>query len=420
MGALERVDPEIAAVLAREEERQRTGIELIASENYVSRAVREAQGSVLTNKYSEGYPGKRYYGGNEFADEAENLARQRALALFGGAHANVQPHSGAQANMAVYFAVLEPGDTVLGMDLAQGGHLTHGSPVNFSGRLFHFVSYGVDRESELIDYDALERMAKEHRPKLIIGGATAYSRFIDYARMRQIADEVGAIFMVDMAHPAGLIAAGVHPTPVPHAQIVSTTTHKTLRGPRGGMVITTEQYAQAIDRTVFPWMQGGPLMHTIAAKAVCFHEALQPAFKEYAAQVVANAKALAAALQAEGLRIVSGGTDNHLMVVDLSATAISGRKAEVLLDEAAITVNRNSIPFDSRPPLQTSGIRLGTAAVTSRGFGPEEMAQVARWIAQVLHAPEDEALRRRIREEVAHLCSRFPVPGLEPAPAGAR
>ena len=297
MGALERVDPEMAAVLAREEERQRTGIELIASENYVSRAVREAQGSVLTNKYSEGYPGKRYYGGNEFADEAENLARQRALALFGGAHANVQPHSGAQANMAVYFAVLEPGDTVLGMDLAQGGHLTHGSPVNFSGRLFHFVSYGVDRESELIDYEALERLAKEHRPKLIIGGATAYSRFIDYARMRQIADEVGAIFMVDMAHPAGLIAAGVHPSPVPHAQIISTTTHKTLRGPRGGMVITTEQYAQAIDKTVFPWMQGGPLMHTIAAKAVCFHEALQPSFKEYAAQVVANANALASALQ---------------------------------------------------------------------------------------------------------------------------
>jgi glycine hydroxymethyltransferase len=420
MGALERVDPEIAAVLAREEERQRTGIELIASENYVSQAVREAQGSVLTNKYSEGYPGKRYYGGNEFADEAENLARQRALALFGGAHANVQPHSGAQANMAVYFAVLEPGDTVLGMNLAQGGHLTHGSPVNFSGKLFHFVSYGVDRESELIDYDALERTAKEHRPKLIIGGATAYSRFIDYARMRQIADEVGAIFMVDMAHPAGLIAAGVHPSPVPHAQIVSSTTHKTLRGPRGGLIITTEEYAQAIDKTVFPWMQGGPLMHTIAAKAVCFHEAMQPSFRAYAEQVVANAKALATALQAEGLRIVSGGTDNHLMLVDLSTTTISGRKAEVLLDEAGITVNRNAIPFDTRPPLQTSGIRLGTPAVTSRGFGAAEMGQIARWIAQVVHAPDDVALRRRIREEVAQLCSRFPVPSLEPTPAGAR
>jgi glycine hydroxymethyltransferase len=420
MGYLEAVDPEIAAVIAREEERQRTGIELIASENYVSQAVREAQGSVLTNKYAEGYPGKRYYGGCEFVDQAEELARQRAKQLFGAEHANVQPHSGAQANMAVYFALLQPGDTILGMDLAQGGHLTHGSPVNFSGRLFHFVSYGVDRETERIDYEALERLAKEHRPKLIVGGATAYSRLIDYARMRQIADEVGALLLVDMAHPAGLIAAGVHPSPVPHAQLVSSTTHKTLRGPRGGLILTTEAYAQAIDRTVFPWMQGGPLMHTIAAKAVCFHEAMQPAFKQYAAQVVVNARALAEELQAWGLRIVSGGTDNHLLVVDLTPVGLSGKKAEALLGEAGITVNKNAIPFDPRPPAVTSGIRLGSAAVTSRGFGVEEMRQVARWIAAILHAPEDEALRRRIRQDVAAFCEPFPLPGVDPLPVGAR
>lgn len=413
MSALDHVDPAIAAVLKREENRQRTHIELIASENYVSAAVREAQASVLTNKYAEGYPGKRYYGGCEFADQAEQLAIDRAKELFGAEYANVQPHSGAQANMAVYFSFLDPGDTVLGLRLDQGGHLTHGDPVNFSGKLFNFVSYGLEKDTERIDMAEVERLAKENRPKIIVTGASAYSRFIDFARFREIADDVGALFMVDMAHPAGLIAGGAHPSPVPHAHIVTSTTHKTLRGPRGGFVLSREEFGPKIDKTVFPWMQGGPLMHTIAAKAVGFAEALRPDFKDYARRVVENAAVLSSELSRQGIRVVSGGTDNHLMLVDLGAGGISGKKAEGVLDKVGITANKNAVPFDSRSKFVTSGLRLGSPAVTSRGFGPSEMRQIAGWIVRVVNHPEDEAVASEVSDEVAQLCGRFGVPGLD-------
>ena len=385
---------------------------LIASENYVSHAVAEAQGSHLTNKYAEGYPGRRYYGGCEHVDVAEQLAIDRLKELFGADHANVQPHSGAQANMAAYFALLEPGDTVLGMKLDQGGHLTHGSPVNFSGKLYSFVSYGVDRETEYIDYQEVERLAREHRPKLIVAGATAYPRIIDFPRFRQIADEVGALLMVDIAHIAGLIAAGVHPSCLPHAQVVTSTTHKTMRGPRGAFILCDEERAKSIDRAVFPFSQGGPMMHTIAAKAVAFREALSEEFREYQRNIVANAQTLAAELEAGGLRIVSGGTDNHLMLVDLTPLDTTGKDAEDALGRVHMTVNKNAIPFDPKPPRVTSGLRLGTPAVTSRGFGREEMARVASFIIQVLTNPGDEQVEARVRQEVTELTSGFPAPGL--------
>src|SRR5215831_612100 len=374
MEALLATDPEIADVIARELERQNTTIQLIASENFTSPAVLAAQGSVLTNKYSEGYPGKRYYGGNFVVDDAEELARSRACELFGAEHANVQPHSGANANQAAYMALLEPGDKVMGMRLDQGGHLTHGSPVNFSGRLYDFVAYGVDDTTEVLDYDAIRDLAVRERPRMIIAGATAYSRIIDFPAFRAIADEVGAIFLVDAAHIAGLIAGGAHPSPVPYADVVTFTTHKTMRGPRGGAILCREQYAKAIDKAVFPGMQGGPLMHVIAAKAVCFHEAAQPAFADYAAGIVRNSRALAAALAAEGFRIVSGGTDNHLMLVDLRPFGVTGKVAQEALDRAGITLNKNTIPNDPESPFVTSGLRIGTAAVTTAGMGEGEMA----------------------------------------------
>jgi glycine hydroxymethyltransferase len=409
---LEEVDPEVYASIKAEERRQREKIELIASENYVSHAVLQAQGSVLTNKYAEGYPGKRYYGGCEHVDVAENLAIERAKALFGAEHVNVQPHSGAQANMAVYMAVLQPGDKLLGMGLAFGGHLTHGYPVNFSGKLYAATSYAVDKETERLDYDELERQALEERPKLLVVGASAYPRIFDFERCRRIADAAGALLMVDMAHIAGLVAAGLHPSPVPHAHFVTTTTHKTLRGPRGGMVLCTGEYAKDIDKTVFPGIQGGPLMHVIAAKAVAFREALQPSFKEYQAQIVANAKRLASGLEGAGLRLVSGGTDNHLMLVDVSPLGITGKQAESALDDVGITVNKNAIPYDPQPPAKASGIRVGTPAVSTRGFRGPEMDLVARLIGDVLRAPEDEDVKERVRSEVAQLSGRFPVPGI--------
>ena len=410
MGVLAQADPEIAQTIANEEMRQRRNLVLIASENYVSQAVREAQGSVMTNKYAEGYPGRRYYGGCEYVDVAENLAKDRLKKLFGAEHVNVQPHSGAQANMAVYFALLQPGDTVLGMRLDQGGHLTHGSRVNFSGKLYNFVSYGVTRETELIDYEEVERLAKEHRPKVIVTGATAYSRTIDFGRFRAIADEVGAILMVDIAHTAGLIAAGAHPSCVPHAQVVTSTTHKTLRGPRGALILCNEDLARSIDSAVFPLMQGGPMMHTIAAKAVAFGEALKPEFSEYGNRVVENARTLARSLEDGGLRIVSGGTDNHLMLVDLTSIGITGKEAEDALGRVYITVNKNAIPFDSRPPRVTSGLRLGTAALTTRGFGAEEMVEVARLIVKTLTNMGNEGIEEEVRREVEDLSSGFPVP----------
>lgn len=413
MGILTRTDPEIAKALDLEAERQRRNIVLIASENYASQAVLEAQGSHLTNKYAEGYPGLRYYGGCEFVDIAEQLAIDRAKEIFGAAHANVQPHSGAQANMAAYFSMLKPGDTVLGMRLDHGGHLTHGSPVNFSGKLYNFVSYGVDRESELIDYDMVASLAKEHQPKIIVAGYTAYPRVIDFPRFREIADYSGAILMVDMAHIAGLVAAGVHPSPVEHAQIVTSTTHKTLRGPRGGMILTIEEMARKIDRAVFPLTQGGPLMHSVAAKAVCFKEALQPTFKDYALQIVANARAMASELEVRGLRIVSGGTDNHLMLVDLRPLAVSGQEAEDALDRVHITVNKNAIPYDPEPPRVTSGLRLGTPSITSRGFGVDESRQVAHLIVKTLNNRGDLQVEEQIRQEVDELTRHFPVPGLD-------
>ncbi len=403
-------DPELYSALRNEARRQRENIELIASENYVSRSVREAQGSVMTNKYAEGYPGKRWYNGCEFVDEAERLAIDRAKELFGAEHVNVQPHSGSSANMAVYFSILQPGDTLLAMSLACGGHLTHGHKVNFSGRFFNVVHYGVDKETERIDYDEVESLAKQHKPKLICAGASAYSRIIDFKRLREIADAVGAMLMVDMAHIAGLVAAGCHPNPVPYCEFVTTTTHKTLRGPRGGMILCQSRFAQDIDRQIFPGIQGGPLMHVIAAKAACFYEALQPSFKEYAQQIIRNAQTMAAALEKAGLRIVSGGTDNHMMLVDLTPVNVTGKDAATALDKARITVNKNAIPFDKQSPFVTSGIRVGTPAVTTRGMREAEMEQIAGFIRDVLNDPQDEKAVAKIRENVLAFTSKFPVP----------
>ncbi|WP_314799570.1 serine hydroxymethyltransferase [uncultured Selenomonas sp.] len=410
MDTLKQADPQVAEAIDHELNRQRTKLELIASENIVSRAVMEAQGSVLTNKYAEGYPGKRYYGGCEYVDVAEQLAIDRAKELFGAAWANVQPHSGAQANMAVFFALLQPGDTILGMNLTDGGHLTHGSPVNISGTYYKVIPYGVDRETERIDYDALEKLAAEHHPRMIIAGASAYARIIDFERIAAIAKSVDAIFMVDMAHIAGLVAAGQHPSPVPHADIVTTTTHKTLRGPRGGLILgRDEELGKKINKAVFPGIQGGPLMHVIAAKAVALGEALKPSFKEYGAQVVKNAAALADELTKLGYRIVSGGTDTHVMLVDLTNKDITGKEAQTLLDEVNITANRNTIPFEPRSPFVTSGIRLGSPALTTRGFREEDMREVARIIAHVLDAPTDESHRAEARRRVDALCKKYPI-----------
>jgi glycine hydroxymethyltransferase len=407
--SLDAVDPQIAEVLRDEVRRQATGIELIPSENFVSEAVLEAAGSVLTNKYAEGYPGKRYYGGCEFVDVAEQLAIDRAKALFGAEHANVQAHSGTQANIAVYMTALQPGDIVLGMNLAHGGHLTHGHPLNFSGKTYKFVPYGVSKENERIDYDELDRLAQEHKPKMIVAGASAYSRIIDFERMAKTAATVGAVFFVDMAHIAGLVAAGVHPSPVPHADFVSTTTHKTLRGPRGGLVLCREKYAKDLDRTVFPGDQGGPLMHVIAAKAVCLKEAAEPEFRAYQQQVVANAKALASGLTKRGFRIVSGGTDNHLLLVDVHSRGLTGSAAQPAFDRAGITINKNSIPFDPLPPMKAGGIRMGTPAVTTRGMREPEMEKIAGWISEILSNLGDAATEQRVRAAVAALASQFPL-----------
>jgi glycine hydroxymethyltransferase len=409
MTYLKEVDPDIAEAISLETRRQAEKLELIASENFVSEAVLEAQGSVLTNKYAEGYPGRRYYGGCEYVDIAENLARDRVKELFGVDHANVQPHSGTQANMQAYFSVLQPGDTLMGMNLAHGGHLSHGSPVNFSGRYFNMVFYGVEKSSETIDYDKLREIALEHRPKLIVAGASAYPRTLDFAAFRAIADEAGAILMVDMAHIAGLIAAGIHPSPVPHADIVTSTTHKTLRGPRGGLILCREEYAKAIDKNVFPGFQGGPLMHAIAAKAVAFKEALEPSFRDYQQQTVNNARALAGELGRLGLRLVAGGTDTHLMLVDLGPMGITGKEAEAALDRAGITVNKNGIPFDPQKPFVTSGIRLGTPALTTRGMKEEDMAVVASLIHRVLANIKSEEVEREVNADVRTLTDRFPL-----------
>lgn len=406
---LEQSDPEVFRLIEREEARQSHNLELIASENIASLAVREAMMSVLTDKYAEGYPGKRYYGGCEVVDEVEQLAIDRAKELFNAEHVNVQPHSGAQANMAAYFAFLQPGDTLMAMNLAHGGHLTHGSPVNFSGKFYSVVPYGVRQDSEIIDYDDLRRLAREHKPKIIVSGATAYSREIDFAEFRRIADEVGALHMCDMAHYSGLIAAGQYPSPIPHAHIVTTTTHKSIRGPRGGMILCREEFAKEIDKTVFPGIQGGPLMHVIAAKAVCFGEALRPEFKDYQAQIKKNAKALAAAMTSEGFRIVSGGTDSHLMLVDLRPFRVTGKVAQTVLDSANITTNKNAIPFDPEKPFVASGLRLGTPAVTTRGMTEGEMATIANLIARALRAYEDEAVVEQVRREVVELTERFPM-----------
>jgi glycine hydroxymethyltransferase len=402
-------DPEIARAIAQEENRQHDGLELIASENFVSEAVLEAAGSVFTNKYAEGYPGKRYYGGCEFTDVVENLARDRAKQLFNAEFANVQPHSGSSANMAAYAAIIQPGDTIMGLDLAMGGHLTHGHKLSFSGKTYKVVSYGVTKETETLDYDEMERIAERERPKMIIGGGSAYPRIIDFARMRQIADKVGALFLVDMAHFAGLVAGGAHPSPVPHAHVVTTTTHKTLRGPRSGMILSKADLGAAIDKSVFPGCQGGPLVHIMAAKAVCFREAMQPEFKGYARQVVANAKVLAKSLQDEGYRIISGGTDTHLMLVDVFSKGILGSEAEKALGEAGITVNKNAIPFDTNPPMKPSGIRVGTPAMTTRGMKEGEMKQIGRWIADALNHRTDAEALKRIRREVFELCEQFPL-----------
>jgi glycine hydroxymethyltransferase len=406
---LHEVDPAVFAAIENETRRQHDGLELIASENFVSEAVLEAMGSVFTNKYAEGYPGRRYYGGCEYADVVENLARDRAQQLFAAEHANVQPHAGSQANMAAYAAVLQPGDTILGLNLAHGGHLTHGHHLNFSGKTYRIVPYGVTRETETIDYDDLERLAEKERPKLIIGGGSAYPRTIDFARMRQIADKVGALYLVDMAHFAGLVAGGVHPSPVPHAQIVTSTTHKTLRGPRAGLILCQQALAASIDKTVFPGIQGGPLVHIIAAKAVCFGEALQPEFRDYARQIVSNARVLADTLVAEGFRIISGGTDTHLMLVDVFSKGMLGSEAEKALGEAGITVNKNAIPFDTNPPLKPSGIRIGTPALTTRGMKEAEMRQVGRWIADVLNHRSDGRVATQVRRQVMELAEAFPL-----------
>ena len=413
MNRLMEQDPEIGQAIQKEIERQQRNINLIASENYTSKAVLEAQGSVLTNKYAEGYPGRRYYGGCQFVDISESLAIQRAKALFNADHANVQPHSGAQANMAAYFAVLRPGDTVMGMSLDHGGHLTHGSPVNFSAKLYDFVAYGVDRDLELIDYLQVERLAREHRPKLIVAGASAYTRVIDFPRLREIADEAGAMLLVDMAHIAGLIAAGEHPSPVPHAQVITSTTHKTLRGPRGGFILSTSELARDIDRAVFPNSQGGPMMHVIAAKAVGFSEAMKPEFVAYQKAIRANAHTLAEELQAGGLRLVSGGTDNHMVLVDVTPLGITGRQAEDALGKVNIVVNRNAIPYDPKPPRVASGMRLGTPSVTSRGFGTKATARVAQLILRTIANIGDEAVESEMRDGVMSLTDKFPVQGIE-------
>jgi glycine hydroxymethyltransferase len=404
-------DVEIAEQIANEVARQHEGLEMIASENFVSRAVLEAAGTVFTNKYAEGYPGKRYYGGCEFADVVENIARDRAKRLFCAEHANVQPHSGSQANAAAYMALIQPGDTILGLDLANGGHLTHGHKLNFSGKLYHVASYKVRQDTETIDYDQLEEQAVAEKPKMIIGGGSAYPRTFDFARMRQIADKVGAYFLVDMAHFAGLVAGGAHPSPVPHAHVVTTTTHKTLRGPRAGMILCEQQFAAAVDRSVFPGQQGGPLMHIIAAKAVAFGEALQPEFAAYARQTIANAKALAEAMAAEGFRIVSGGTDTHLVLVDVFAKGILGSEAEHALGEAGITVNKNAIPFDVNPPMKPSGIRVGTPALTTRGMGEAEMRTIAKWIMEALEHRNDPARLRTLKGQVEEMAEQFPLYG---------
>ena len=402
-------DPQVQEVIDKELARQNNNIELIASENFVSRAVLEAQGSILTNKYAEGYPGKRYYGGCEHVDVVENLARDRAKEIFGAEHANVQPHSGSQANMAVYFSVLEPGDKILGMDLSHGGHLTHGSPVNFSGKLFNFISYGVTKEDEVIDYDQLREIAVKEKPKMIVAGGSAYSKTIDFKKFREIADEIGAYLLVDMAHIAGLVAAGLHPNPVPHAHFVTSTTHKTLRGPRGGLILTTAEFAKEIDKNIFPGIQGGPLMHVIAAKAIAFGEALQDDFKAYQEQVIENAKALATALEAGGLRIVSGGTDNHIVLVDVKAYGLTGKQAEEALDEVGITVNKNTIPFDEASPFVTSGIRLGTPAMTTRGFTTEDMTEVGEIIVETLSRLKNDENLNGIHEKVTKLTGKYPL-----------
>ena len=406
---LQASDPAIYAAIQEELGRQRNKIELIASENFVTTAVMEAMGTVLTNKYAEGYPGHRYYGGCEYVDKVETLAIERAKELFGAEHANVQPHSGANANTAVYFAFLKPGDTIMGMNLSHGGHLTHGSPVNISGTYFNIVPYGVNPETETIDYNELERLAEEHKPKIIVGGASAYPRIIDFERMAEIAHKVGALLMIDMAHVAGLVAAGLHPSPVPYADIVTTTTHKTLRGPRGGLILCKEKYAKAIDKAIFPGTQGGPLMHVIAAKAVALHEALQPEFKVYQQSILDNCKALAEGLLSEGFRLVSNGTDNHLLLVDVRGQGLTGKEAEHLLDEAGVTCNKNTIPFDPASPFVTSGIRLGTAAVTSRGFKQEDLKEVAAIIGLVLNNPADLDKRKEAAARVAALCKKYPM-----------
>jgi glycine hydroxymethyltransferase len=407
--SLSQADPDIAQAIAHEAERQHDGLELIASENFVSQAVLQAAGSVFTNKYAEGYPGKRYYGGCEYADVVENLARDRAKQLFGAEHANVQPHSGSQANMAAYMSILKPGDSILGLNLAHGGHLTHGHPLNFSGKMYKIIPYGVRKDTETIDYDELEQIAEKERPALIVGGGSAYARIIDFARMRQIADKVGAKYMVDMAHFAGLVAGGAHPSPVPHCHIVTTTTHKTLRGPRSGMVLCRQEFAASLDKTVFPGIQGGPLVHVMAAKAVCFREALQPEFKDYANQVVANARILARKMMDEGFRVISGGTDTHLFLMDVFSKGMLGSEAENALGQAGITVNKNAIPFDTNPPLKPSGIRIGTPALTTRGMKEKEMLQVGSFIADALNNYKDAGALGRIRRQVRELADAFPL-----------
>ncbi|MBI3465269.1 MAG: serine hydroxymethyltransferase [Planctomycetes bacterium] len=411
MDILHKHDPELWRAIEGERARQRNGLELIASENYTSPAVLAAMGTVLTNKYAEGYPGRRYYGGCEFVDQVEQLAIDRAKQLFGAEHANVQPHAGSQANMAVYFACLEPGDTILAMNLAHGGHLTHGSPVNFSGKIYRVVPYGVRRDTERIDYDQVAALAREHKPKLVLAGHSSYPRQVDFGRFAEIARDVGAVFVVDMAHFAGLVAGGCHDSPVPHAEFVTSTTHKTLRGPRSGFVLCRQDWAKKLDSTVFPGMQGGPLMHTIAAKAVCFREALEPSFRAYAAQIVANARTLAEELARAGLRLISGGTDNHLTSVDVTAkAALTGKIAEQALERAGITVNKNMIPFDPRKPMDPSGIRIGTPAITTRGMKEPEMKQIGDWIARVLASPDDRSVQEQVRSAVRELCQHFPVP----------
>jgi len=413
---LAQADPAIAAAIENETRRQHEGLEMIASENFVSEAVLEAAGSVFTNKYAEGYPGKRYYGGCEFTDVVENLARERAKEIFGAEHVNVQPHSGSQANAAAYMAVLQPGDKILGLDLAHGGHLTHGHKLNFSGKLYHVVSYGVRKDTEVVDYDELEQIAEREQPKLIIGGGSAYPRLWDFARMRQIADKIGALYLVDMAHFAGLVAGGAHPSPVPHAHIVTTTTHKTLRGPRAGMILSQAQFAKDIDRCVFPGQQGGPLVHIIAAKAVAFREALAPEFRQYAAQIVSNAKALAESLTAEGYRLIAGGTDTHLILMDVFVKGILGSEAEFALGEAGITVNKNAIPYDTNPPMKPSGIRIGTPALTTRGMKEAEMKTIGKWITEALNHRNDPQALARIKGQVLDMAEQFPLYGWKRTP----